>query len=215
MILACLAAPAGARAAPTADARLTYRGFVAGAPVGEATVTVAVVDGRYRVAGDARSNGVLIVFGNWRNRFSAEGRLQGTERHPEAFAYTESDRSKTRRVVVSDGELRVTKNGKLRPTRTAPAFPDLISALFVQPRCDDGQILHTGRHVYRLNRIEHEAASCRFTVIDDDDDSFELDLFLVRHDDLLVPQKIIVRGWLTGWIELMETSAPSRPAQAR
>lgn len=195
----------GAAAEPApAQAHLEYRGYVAGAPVGEASVAVAVEDGRYRVTGDARSNGLLRGFSDWRNRFAAHGRLDGAERQPLEFSYTERDRRKTRHVVVRNGELQVTKNGKVRPKRPAPAFPDVISALFVQPHCRGDQVLHTGRHVYHLSRLTRDPGGCHYAVIDDDDERFEIELVLVRRNDLVVPKKIVVHGWLTGWLELVE-----------
>ncbi len=193
-------------AASEAALRLEYRGFVAGAPIGEAAVSVALRDGVYHVSGDARSNGVLAGFSRWRNRFTARGRIDGMERRVTEFSYVEEDRDKSRRVVVREGELQVTKNGRQRPKRPAPGFPDVISALFVQPHCRGDQTVHTGRHVYRLSRLGRDPGGCRYVVIDDDDDRFEIELVLVRRSGLVVPKKIVVYGWLTGWIELRDTT---------
>jgi hypothetical protein len=186
------------------DVDLRYQAFVAGAPVGEATVKVALADGVYRVEGDARSNGWLKGFTNWRNQFSARGRLDGLNREPTEFSYTERDSRKHRHVVVRDGTLQVTKNGKQRPSLQSPSGADIISALFVQPHCRGDQVLHTGRHVYRLSRLAHNPDGCRYSVVDDDDDTFEIELVLGRRDGLVVPTKIKVYAWLTGWVELME-----------
>ena len=73
---------------------------------------------------------------------------------------------------------------------------------------DGDQVLHTGRHVYRLSRVEASGDGCRYHVVDDDDDSFEIGLELAERDGLTVPHRITVHAWLTGWIELVEPEAP-------
>ncbi len=194
-------ADAGADAGTTA---LRYQAFVAGVPVGEATVAVSVGGGRYRVEGSARSNGLLRGFSDWRNRFRADGRLAGPVPAPTEFTYTEEDRDKRRTVLVRDGMLQVTKNGKHRPERPSPRAPDVVTALFVLPSCEDDQVLHTGRHVYRLSRLDGGAGRCRYAVVDDDGDRVEVEVALAERGDLVVPESITVRGWLTGRIELVE-----------
>jgi hypothetical protein len=186
---------------------LRYRAFVAGAPVGEAEVNVSVINGFYQIEGDARSNGWLKGFTRWRNRFAASGSVAGLVKEPAEFTYTESDRDKHRHVIVRDGTMQVTKNGKERPERPSPAAPDVVSALFVAPHCQDDQVLHTGRHVYRLSRIDRDVGGCRYTVVDDDGDTFEIDLDLGSRGGLVVPRKITFYAWLTGWVELTEATS--------
>lgn len=203
-LLAAAAAFPVDRVAAQADAEpvtLRYLAYVAGSRVGEATVQVAVDGGRYQVSGSAHSDGVLQGFSDWRNRFSAEGVLAGTERRGESFDYTERDRDKVRHVLVRDGTLQVTKNGKRRPQRVAPPGPDLISALFVGPHCEGDQRLHTGRHSYRLVWLGGDSETCRYRVVDDDDDTFEIDLRLGRLGSLVVLDEVRVHGWLSGRIE--------------
>lgn len=187
-----------------AEVTLQYVAFVAGAPVGEATVDVSVVDGRYQVEGAAASNGWLKGFTRWRNQFSARGRVEGSERKPALFSYTEEDRDKTRDVTVEDGTLQVIKNGRPREAQPAPPFPDVISGLFVQPHCRGDQVFSTGRHVYRLTRLERNPDGCHYAVMDDDDDTFEIELELARRNGLVVPIRIKVHAWLSGWLELKE-----------
>jgi hypothetical protein len=193
---------ATAAAEPDAHQTLRYRGFVAGAPVGEATVDIALEDGSYHVRGVATSNNWLRGFTDWRNEFRAVGRLDGLQRRMRAFEYTETDRDKTRHVIVEDGRIQVTKNGKPRARRPAPGFPDVVSALFVRPHCAGDQTVTTGRHVYQLARLERAPGGCRYVVTDDDGDTFEMSLTLDRRGTLVVPTRITVYGWLTGWIEL-------------
>lgn len=191
---------------PARALTLDYRAVVAGAPVGEARVTLALGDdGRYSVRGVARSNGWMRGFTGWRNRFSANGRVVAGSLAPDVFRYHEQDQDKDRRVVVEGGRLQVTKNGRQRPERPAPAGPDLISALFVVPRCGADQRVHTGRHHYRLQHLPAggDGSACRFRVTDDDEDSFELEMELEQRGALAVPRRITVRAWLTGWVELV------------
>jgi hypothetical protein len=187
-----------------AEVTLHYRAFIAGTPVGEATVEVALVEDRYQVHGTAVSNGWLKWFTNWRNRFAVDGRLEGSRRQPATFSYFEQDSGKTRDLTVQDGVLRVVKNGKPRQERAAPPHLDLISGLFVQPDCRTDQVLSTGRHVYRLTRLSGDAVGCRYTVVDDDDDTFEIELVLGRRNGLVVPTSIKVKAWLSGSIELRD-----------
>lgn len=195
-------APADSAGEAVGALSLHYQAYVAGAPVGEASVDITVDNGRYQVSGDAVSNGWIKGFTSWRNRFGAEGNLSGPVADPAEFVYTETDRNKHRHVVVRDGKLQVTKNGRKRPQRPSPHGADVVSALFVQPECHDEQVIHTGRHVYRLARLPWEGDGCRYSVTDDDDDTFEIDVELVQRGDLRVPKRITVRAWLTGWVEL-------------
>ncbi len=203
-VLVLLGALATAAMADDDATTLRYQGFVAGVPVGEATVSVSVGGGRYRVEGSARSNGWLRGFTDWRNRFRAHGRLAGPVPAPTEFTYTEQDRDKRRTVMVRDGMLQVTKNGKRRPKRPSALAPDVVTALFVQPRCQGDQTLHTGRHVYRLSQLNGGAGTCRYAVVDDDGDRFEVEVTLAERGELVVPERITVSGWLTGRIELVE-----------
>jgi hypothetical protein len=188
---------------PGSEITLRYQAYVAGAPVGEATVTVTVVDDHYQVVGDARSNGLLRGFSQWRNRFAAHGRLHDAGPQPITFNYSERDSRKTRDVAVREGVLEQTKNGRQRPQREAPSGSDVVSALFVAPRCEDDHQLHTGRYAYMLTRLDAGPGSCRYLVTDDDDDSFEIELEFGDHGGLVVPQSITVYAWLTGRVELV------------
>jgi hypothetical protein len=190
---------------------LKYQAYAAGAPVGTATIEVSVVDDAYQVTGAARASHWLKAFSDWHNRFSARGKVRGTALEPQEFRYQEHDRRKARQVVVRDGMLQVVKNDRRRPRRQAPGGADVVSALFVRPHCGPGRTVHTGRHVYRLERLQ-QGEVCRYRVVDDDGESFELELEFTRRDGLAVPGRITFHAWLTGWIELVDTGqAPLTP----
>jgi len=57
--------------------------------------------------------------------------------------------------------------------------------------------------VYRLTRLEHHSAGCRYQVVDDDEDRFEMELVLQRFNQLVVPKRITIYGRFTGWMELV------------
>lgn len=210
MILMGLMCASPLLAAPAHVTTLEYQAYAAGAPVGAATVQVSLVDDAYHVTGFAQASSWLRGFSEWRNRFSARGRVRDDAPEPQEFSYREHDRRKSRQVVVRDGTLQVTKNDRRRPRRQAPGGADVISALFVRPHCSPGRTVHTGRHVYRLERLQ-QAEGCRYRVVDDDGDTFELELEFTRRAGLVVPSRMTVHGWLTGWIELTDTVRPGAP----
>ncbi|HEX7035180.1 MAG TPA: DUF3108 domain-containing protein [Pseudomonadales bacterium] len=187
---------------PERTVSLRYRAYLAGTPVGRATVRLAVAADGYRIEGEAASEGWMEGVTRWRNRFQAEGTL--TEAAPllREFSYVETDRGKERRVSVRDRILQVMKNGKHREPRPAPDGADVLSALFVQPSCLPERLVHTGRHLYRLTRLAAGDGVCRYRVIDDDDEAFEVAVDLIRHAGLTVPGRITFHGWVSGSIEL-------------
>jgi hypothetical protein len=204
---AAAAGPDGARAT------LQYRAYVAGAPVGDAEVTVEVANGAYRVNGLATSTSWLSAFAAWRNEFRAHGRLDGSKPQLAEFAYLEENRRSRRDVAVRDGTLSETKDGRRRSDRPSPEGTDVVSALFVAQVCVDDQVLHTGRHVYRLTVVKHTDQGCRLQVTDSDGDRYDIELQLAERGGLLVPERITVHAWLTGWVQLV-SSAP-QPSTSR
>ncbi len=213
------AEPPVAENAPTQAAAvvLRYDAFVGGAKVGEARVHVVIDDGIYQIQGSARTLGLLDTFSDWRNRFSARGEIKargeirsargGAENEgiqPLSFSYLEKDRDKRREVLVQEGSLQVIKNGKIRPTLPAPAGLDVLTGLFVLPRCQGDQLLHTGRHHYRLTRLESQPGRCRYVVIDDDNDRYEVSVAFTSREGLVVPRRVVVDGVVTGSVVLRD-----------
>lgn len=188
---------------PDETVSLRYRAYLAGTPVGWATVRVALAADGYRIEGEAASDGWMSGVTRWRNRFRAEGSLGEAAPLPRDFSYTETDRGKEQRVSVRDRILQVVKNGKRRDPRPAPDGADVLSALFVQPSCLQERLVHTGRHLYRLTRLAaDDDGVCRYRVIDEDDETFEVAVDLIRHAGVTVPGRITFQGWVSGSIEL-------------
>jgi hypothetical protein len=192
---------------PADATALRYQAFLAGAPVGEAVVHVAMSGGSYVVEGSARSRGLMQRFSKWRTQFSARGRVEDAGGASAEFAYAERNSGSTRFVRVSDGLLQVNKNGRQRPPQPSPPGPDVLNALFVPPHCRAEEVVHTGRSIYRLTRLSHGADRCRYRVVDDEDDTFEMELQLQRVEHLVVPKRIDVYGRLTGSMVLVGLEA--------
>lgn len=214
-LLTALLLPAVAAASAPAETLLRYRAFVAGAPVGEAEVTVRVADGEYQVRGQASSNSFLSAFSPWRNAFAATGRIDADGHAPAEFGYQERSGRDSRDVSARDGEVLVIKNGRPRSQHPIPEGLDVVSALFVAPGCDGDRVLHTGRHAYRLLHLAETDRGCRYRVSDEDDSTFDVELSFGHRDGLRVPERITVYAWVTGWVELQpappQTTAALRP----
>jgi hypothetical protein len=194
---------------------LHYDAFLAGVRVGEAKVHLRLAAGRYEIRGTALALGMVERYSEWRNQFMAEGSVTDAGAQPETFSYLETDRNKRREVAVRSGVLQVTKNGKVRPARPTPPGLDVLSGLFIRPHCKGDQVLHTGRHGYRLSRLASEPGRCRYVVVDDDQDRYEVELTLARRDGLVVPGRFAFRGLLNGFLELREPEQAGRdPARA-
>jgi hypothetical protein len=204
--------PAAALASPhppAADALLRYQAFLAGAPVGQATVKIALADGAYVVEGSARSQGLMNRFSRWRTHFTARGKV--ADEAGAEFAYAERNSRSTRHVHVSNGLLQVNKNGRQRPPEPSPPGPDVLTALFVPPHCRAAEVVHTGRSVYRLTRLSHDAGGCRYRVVDDEQDTYEMELRLQRLDHLVIPHRITVFGRVTGSMVLVGSEGIPAP----
>ncbi|MFK7914351.1 MAG: DUF3108 domain-containing protein [Pseudomonadales bacterium] len=194
---------------------LTYEASIAGAPAGVATVAVARSAQLYRIAGQARATGLLDALSPWRARFWAAGDLVDGVPAPRTYRYVERGRDKRRDVTVSDGLLTVIKNDKQRPTRPSLPGLDVLTALFVEPRCAESLRLHTGRHGYRLQtaaaaaslpETKTSAASrCSYRVVDEDQDSFKAQLQFGPVNGHQVPTRIAVTGALSGVMELTDS----------
>ena len=190
---------------PVEAATLRYEAYIAGVRVGQATVNVELVDNRYVVTGTAQAEGVVEMFSAWRTNFLARGELVDNAPQPAEYSYVERDDDQIREIIVRDGMLRYFKNGRIRRERPSPSGLDVLSALFVQPGCEAKRTIHTGRKHYRLTRIESNPTDvCRYDVVDDDNDHYRADIRLALREQLTVPVRITVRGFLTGKVVLVD-----------
>jgi len=185
-------------------ATFIYEGYVAGVRVGSATVKLAIADARYQVSGNAAADGVVEWFSDWRSEFAALGQLEADAPILSEYAYTQHDGKSRREVRVRDGRVRYRKNQ--RPPRNSPAFdsPDLLTALFVQPRCKARWWVNTGRRNYRLERRAADPDVCRYEVFDRHEESFRIDLVLGQRNGLTIPVAMTVRGLVRARLVLVD-----------
>lgn len=191
-----------------ASVELRYQAFIAGAPAGRADVEVDVNETTYVVRGTARSEGLWDTFSKWRSSFRVMGWLSKRDVNPatdhelplnkgaQEYYYYERGSDKKREVMVRDGQLQVTKNGRVRPAVAALPGMDILTALFVHPHCSANMTLHTGRHGYQLNRTGDRTDRCEYRVIDDDGDSHAASITMGQVGELTVPTRIDFTGAL-------------------
>ena len=189
---------------PGFAATLVYEGYVAGVRAGSATVELAISDGRYQITGSAAADGVVDWFSDWYSEFSAVGRLTETTPTLSQYVYLQRDGDSRREVRVADGRLHYRKNQ--RPPRNRPAFatPDLLTALFVNPQCNERWWVNTGRRNYRLERRPGKAGVCRYEVFDRHEDSFTIDLVLGQRFGYRVPISMTARALVRARLVLVE-----------
>ncbi|MCZ6643832.1 MAG: DUF3108 domain-containing protein [Gammaproteobacteria bacterium] len=185
-------------------ATFKYHAYIGGVKAGHATVHVNLDEESYEVSGSARAEGLVDALNSWYTRFSSTGRFVDGNAELIEYRYVEKGDHKRRDVTVRDGELRVIKNGKQRPLR--PAFPgvDVLTALYVDPTCEEEKQLHSGRHSYVLKRIETDNDVCRYHVTDDDGDSYRAEFVYGEVQNITVPLSITVTGFLTARMILVE-----------
>ena len=194
-----------------ADAfELHYQGYIAGMKAGTAKVTVEVVDGEYRVAGNVKTKGFWNKIAPWRAIFSAQGKFEDGRADPSRFDYTEASPKKHRTVKVVDGTLEQVKNGERRPDRDAHEGIDVVSAIWITSICDQDLRLHNGRHFFVLSRtewnFEDDAEVCHYDIVDDDGDHAKGRIRLETRLGHRVPVKIELRDGLRSTLKLVDIS---------
>lgn len=185
---------------------LHYEAFLGGAMAGSARLQLTEDAEQYSISGSAKSKGLMDSFNPWRSEFQARGSLADGVPVLEQYHYVERDNRKQREVTVSEGQLRVVKNGKLRAELEALPGLDILSALFIQPKCDAMLDLHTGRHGYQLVSTPPSAGgaadTCRYRARDDEGDSYQVAIEFVRIGQLRVPRVVELSGFLSGRMKL-------------
>lgn len=208
----CLALPASA-----SGLELEYRGYIAGAPAGSARISVERQGENYIVRGTISTRGLVHRISPWRARFVAAGHLLNGVAVPQALAVAESARRKKRTIHVASGVLRERRNGKLRPQKPAPAGLNLMSALWVEPRCAAEQTLNNGRREYAMTLSKRVAETggaerCFYDITDDKGDRSRGWVAIGQRGGMRVPLQIVVIEGVTRRLEL--ASAKERLAAA-
>jgi len=186
--------------------QLHYQAFLGGASAGSARLALDQDAHQYSVIGSAKSKGLMESFNPWRAQFEARGSAADGGPVLEQYHYVEKDDRKLREVTVSEGLLRVVKNGKLRAELDALPGLDILTALFVKPKCDATLDLHTGRHGYQLVSTKASpggaADICRYRARDDEGDSYQVTIEFAQIGELRVPRVIELNGFLSGRMKL-------------
>ena len=185
---------------------LKYDAFIGVAHAGEIRVQVARDAQSYQVRGQARARGLVELLKDTRGWFSAAGRLESGQPLPETYEYYQKDKSKERFISVAGGQLTYVKDGASRPPVAALPGTDLVTALWVEPRCEDLTEVHTGRSAYAFTLLEQAEGVCRFRVKEDDEDEppFSLDVEYGERGGVRVPVSIRSTGGWAGRIVLVE-----------
>ncbi len=181
-----------------------YQAFVGPAEAGEATVRLELSDTGYEVSGRAKAKGLVQLFSEWRTEFLVRGLMDKGKRLLQSFWYFERAPRKAREVKVENGELHVVKNGKPRAAKPAPPGDDMLSALFVHPRCEEELELNTGRKQYHLQRTSEHPQRCDYEITRGDGDRYNASVEFGTVDELRVPVRILLRGSLSGRLELVD-----------
>lgn len=186
--------------------QLYYEAHLGSALAGSARLALSQDGQSYSVVGSAKSKGLMESFNPWKAQFEARGALVEGVPQLEQYHYVESDNRKLREVTVSEGQLRVVKNGKLRAELAALPGMDILSALFVEPNCEAAFDLHTGRRGYHLVNTQAglagSADTCTYSASDEDGDRYQVSIEFVRVGALRVPRVIELSGFLSGRMKL-------------
>jgi hypothetical protein len=195
----------------TASARLPanthhYEAYVLGIRVGLAEVTIEQSAAGYSIEGRAEARGVASFFSDWHSEFYATGRFEGGAPVLETWGYDERNRKRTRTLNLTDGTIRMTRNGEPREPRSLPAGLDILTAFFIVPECWPEQLLHTGRYNYQVQGQEnHRLGGCQYLVEDDDGDEARARIEFVEQNGQPLPVKLYTGGLMRGRIVLTET----------
>lgn len=190
---ALLTLPALADAtAQTTTTRYSYKAFLSGTLAGDVVVDVTRGAGVYTVKGRAATTGFWRAIDDWEGDFQVEGELAEGAAVPGRYVLLEKSSRKEQHVVVSDGELFVTKNGKVRKPKPAHPGLDLVSALWVVADCVDNAQLHNGRHGYQVERSQLDDGSCRYEVENDDGDRYSANVRFAEHSGQRVLESLVV-----------------------
>ncbi len=216
-----LCAGLGTSASMADTLALKYKAYVAGASAGQAKLTVERLPTQFSVTGTARAEGLIEAFSPWRASFDASGNLADDQWQLARYHYVEKDHRKRREVTILNGEITEIKNGKQRPTRPALPGIDVLTALFVDSRCQVRLQLHTGRHGYELaqNRPPQaeddsgnalDAAECAYQAVDEDGDTTRVRIRFTEVGGHRVPAEIQLSGLVSGRMELVRHSVTPR-----
>ncbi len=205
---------------------LRYGAYWAGAKVGEAEVHIERSEESYRIEGKAWTLGLVNRVTRWRGNFDAEGSIQDGRATPESYGFHTRQRGdRTRSTKMADGKVESFRDGRQRDSGPAPDGLDMLTALFLPGECDEFDSLHTGTSFYELALIEQSKTPangrnparerCKFEVIDEDGDSYQVEVEVAQFGEHRIPVRIDIGGFLTGSVRILDMPSDSAFPSAR
>ncbi len=187
--------------------RFHYEAFIGGALAGVVVVDLARDDAGYEVNGTAEIIGFWRSIDDWQAEFNSAGRLVAGEAVADRYMLREisARKDKDQIVVVSGGQLFVTKNGEARAPEDAHPGVDLLTALWVVASCVDAADLHNGRHGYEVARTLQEDGTCRYDVRNDDGDSYSANVRFAEHAGYPVLERMVVNRLVGTRLQLVRS----------
>lgn len=136
----------------------------------------------YEVAGEFRTSRAMSPYYTWNGVFAAVGTWKGLGPVTTAYMSRSSSKDDKMKIVLTYPEsTRILKDSREEfHTSERPGGIDLISALFFNPTCYEGTLVHDGEDSYELslvkarthaynggrNYYEGEVTSCDYRVVD-------------------------------------------------
>lgn len=202
--------PASTESAPLS--RFHYEAFIGGTLAGVVVVDVVRDEAGYEVNGTAETIGFWRSIDDWQAEFNAAGRMVEGVAVVDRYVLLEKNDRKDQQVVVSDGQLFVTKNGEPRAPKDAHPGVDLLTALWVVASCVDAADLHNGRHGYAVARTLQDDGTCRYDVENDDGDSYSANVKFAEHGGYPVLERMVVNRLVGTRLQLVRSEAIEEPS---
>lgn len=206
-------------AAPSAEpqtiplTRFHYEAFIGGTLAGVVVVDVERDEVGYEVNGTAETIGFWRSIDDWQAEFNAAGRLIDGVAVADRYVLLEKNDRKDQQVVVSDGQLFVTKNGEARTPKDAHPGVDLLTALWVVASCVDAADLHNGRHGYAVARTLQDDGTCRYDVRNDDGDNYSANVRFTDHGGYPVLERMVVNRLVGTRLQLVRSEVLESPSE--
>ncbi len=183
-----------------------YLAYSRGLSAGVAVVRVARDQHRYEIHGEAEAKGLVGWLSRWRSRFEVVGRLEAGKPVVESYRHMEANRSRVKEVKVEHGKIHYVRNGEVRARRDAVAPVDVFSFMFIGGECKQTFRAHSGLMGYDLRLaergVEGEVEKCIYSAVDDEEDSFQAEVWVETVEGARVPTRLDIEGYALGVFEL-------------
>ena len=126
---------------------------------GVLTLELEQFSDKYEILGRFKSSRALSKYYTWNGLFAAKGHMQDrVQRTDGYFVRSEGSDEHFKMVVLSKVDVRIIEGrDKDLETLPHPGGIDLISGLFFNPSCYQGQLLHDGEDAYPVKLVKTKA----------------------------------------------------------